>query len=142
MRDRSRLAQLLRQHRIESGYSQSHVANILGVERSTYTYYETAKTVPVIFDLMHLADLYRLSLDDLLDFHHERPSYMSSPEASAAQIRRRAEASKIQEVLQDLSPDERQLIAYFRTAQKEEQEKILSILKSGRREARRNDPNY
>ena len=51
----------LKRFREESGYTQSILANILGVERSTYTYYETGKTTPVIFDLMRLCRLYRIS---------------------------------------------------------------------------------
>ena len=35
----------LRTFRMENGYSQSHLANVLGIERSTYTYYETGKTI-------------------------------------------------------------------------------------------------
>ena len=63
------LGMRLRKFRKENGYSQSHIANVLGIERSTYTYYETGKTVPVIFDLMRLADLYDISMDSLLGFH-------------------------------------------------------------------------
>ncbi len=140
-RERIRLAQMLRQHRTRSGYSQSQLGNILGVERSTYTYYETAKTIPVIFDLMRLADLYRLSLDDLLGFRHETTNYMYSPEDSIYQMRRQKDASKIREILLDLSPDERQLIAYFRSASEEERDQILSFLQKARRDERRRGPD-
>ena len=58
----------LKRFREESGYTQSILANILGVERSTYTYYETGKTTPVIFDLMRLCRLYRISLDELCGY--------------------------------------------------------------------------
>ena len=37
------LGMRLRKFRKENGYSQSHIANVLGIERSTYTYYETGK---------------------------------------------------------------------------------------------------
>ena len=60
--------QRLKRFREESGYTQSILANILGVERSTYTYYETGKTTPVIFDLMRLCRLYRISLDELCGY--------------------------------------------------------------------------
>ena len=58
----------LKRFREESGYTQSILANILGVERSTYTYYETGKTTPAIFDLMRLCRLYRISLDELCGY--------------------------------------------------------------------------
>ena len=37
MDTKSLLGARLRRYRIENGYSQNHIANILGIERSTYT---------------------------------------------------------------------------------------------------------
>ena len=80
------LGMRLRKFRKENGYSQSHIANVLGIERSTYTYYETGKTVPVIFDLMRLADLYDISMDSLLGFSRRRfrPARLRRPAAACS----------------------------------------------------------
>lgn len=45
---------------------QREVAELLHVDRSTYTYYETGKTEPRISSIIALARLYEITLDDLL----------------------------------------------------------------------------
>lgn len=128
----------LRQFRKENGYSQSHIANILGVERSTYTYYETGKTVPVIFDLMRLADLYNTTLDELLGFHADSsdPLAFGDPRQPVKATVRRKE-HYLSEVVQDLSAEERQLLAYYRSAKPSERKQIFEYLRSTRRKEHR-----
>ena len=130
------LGERLRNFRKENGYSQSHLANILGIERSTYTYYEVGKTVPVIFDLMRLADLYSTTLDDLLGFHADSsdPLAFGDPRQPVkAPVRRKSKESYLNEVVQDLSSEERQLLAYYRSATPSERKQILEFLHSTRR---------
>lgn len=134
------LGDRLRQFRSENGYSQNHIANILGVERSTYTYYETGKTVPVIFDLMTLADLYRTTLDDLMGFRADSGDPLAfhdprQPVKPAPQKKRRE--NYLQEVVQDLSSEERQLLAYFRSSSPEDRKALLDSLRDARRQERR-----
>ena len=128
----------LRKFRKENGYSQNHIANILGVERSTYTYYETGKTVPVIFDLMRLADLYSVSLDDLLGFHADSsdPLAFGDPRQPFKTTVRRKERY-LSEAVQDLSAEERQLLAYYRSAKPAERRQIFEYLRLSRRKEHR-----
>ena len=58
--------EFLRRVRDVVGYTQQNVADVLGLDRSTYSYYETGKTEPNIRGLKTLAKLYDLSIDDLL----------------------------------------------------------------------------
>ncbi|MGN0478476.1 MAG: helix-turn-helix domain-containing protein [Hominenteromicrobium sp.] len=135
------LGKRLRKFRKENGYSQNHIANILGVERSTYTYYETGKTVPVIFDLMRLADLYSISLDTLLGFHADSsdPLAFGEPREPVKAAVRRKERY-LSEAVQDLSSEERQLLAFYRSAKPAERRQIFDFLRSSRRkEHRRNE---
>ena len=122
------LGMRLRKFRKENGYSQSHIANVLGIERSTYTYYETGKTVPVIFDLMRLADLYDISMDSLLGFHDPR-------QPVRAAVRRKERY--LSESVQDLSSEERQLLAFYRSAKPAERRQFFESLRLGRRREHR-----
>lgn len=56
----------LKQLREDAGLSQQKVANELGITRSTYTYYELGKTLPNIFTLRMLAEIFHISLEDFL----------------------------------------------------------------------------
>ncbi|MBQ9551798.1 MAG: helix-turn-helix transcriptional regulator, partial [Clostridia bacterium] len=57
----------LRQLRRACGFSQEDVANVLGVDRSAYSYYESGKTEPSITNLVKIARMYRVSTDTLVD---------------------------------------------------------------------------
>ena len=56
------------QARKKCGLSQEEVAEKLGVSRQTISKWETDETIPDIRQSKRLALLYRLSLDELIDF--------------------------------------------------------------------------
>lgn len=137
------LGERLRNFRKENGYAQSHLANILGIERSTYTYYETGKTVPVIFDLMRLADLYNTTLDDLMGFHADSSDPLAFGEPRAfvkTAVHRKNKENYLNEAVQDLSSGERQLLAYYRSATVQERDDMLDALRSARRKEQKRTP--
>lgn len=68
---RKALRENLRRFRTEAGYSQGDVARLLGMNRATYTYYETGKTPPSVVDLYHLSQLYRRCLEEF--FREQEP---------------------------------------------------------------------
>ncbi len=55
--------------RKKAGLSQETVAEKLGVSRQTISKWETAETVPDIYEAKKLAKLYNLSLDELIEFN-------------------------------------------------------------------------
>lgn len=48
--------------RIERGLSQKQIANKMYIDRSTYTYYETGKTLPSIFQLISLSKILNVNI--------------------------------------------------------------------------------
>ncbi len=58
--------EFLRRVRDVLGLTQQNVADVLGLDRSPYSYYETGKTEPNIRGLKTLAKLYNLTIDDLV----------------------------------------------------------------------------
>lgn len=56
----------LRYLRTKYGYSQTEIANRLRITRAAYTNYESGVRQPRIEVLVQLADLYEVSLDELL----------------------------------------------------------------------------
>lgn len=61
------LAERLKYFRKKSNLTQQQVADALGMNRSTYAYYETGTTRPKINTLQSLARLYNTNVDLLLD---------------------------------------------------------------------------
>ena len=68
---REALRQNLKKFRKEAHFSQEQIAQQLGVNRATYTYYETGKTTPSVVDLYHLSQLYRRCLEEF--FREQEP---------------------------------------------------------------------
>lgn len=69
-----RLAASLRLLRQEHEYTQQKVADAVGIDRSTYATYETARNIPNVFILARIAELYGLSVDDIL--HNPDVAYL------------------------------------------------------------------
>lgn len=62
---REDLSKVLRRIRTSCGLSQREVAEALHMNRSTYTYYETAKVIPDIITLKKLAEIFSVPLETL-----------------------------------------------------------------------------
>ena len=60
------LCDSLRQLREQKQLTQEQIAGLLGISRSTYTYYETGTTEPPISRLIRLHEIYNDSLDTLV----------------------------------------------------------------------------
>ena len=60
----------LRELRVKSGYTQHQIADILNIDRSTYTYYETGKTSPDITVLAKLSKIFNVSIDEQIGRAH------------------------------------------------------------------------
>ena len=110
---RRRLRENLRKFRGEEGYSQEEVAQLLGVSRPTYTYYETGKTSP---DPVTLGKIARICGAPIEFFFEEedtpnRPLFLTDRERCPKKPF--PNPNKIGE----LTPDEKKLIALLRTSQ-------------------------
>ncbi len=101
-----KLGEVLRNYRTAFGYTQKKVADYLGIDRTTYTKYETVRK-PEIEVIMKLAAFYDVSVDSFLgDFFAESSEGKKYVIASAPQKKE----------LMVLTPDEKQLISFYRDA--------------------------
>lgn len=71
------LAEYLKYLRIKKNMTQQEVADKIGVCRSAYTYYETGKTEPNLKILSELADLFEVSLDEMIRNRKTRSEIMA-----------------------------------------------------------------
>lgn len=103
-------AERLKALRVENNFTQKQIADILGVDRSTYAYYELSRTRPDIETLVVLAKLFNVTTDYMLTGENSLPASGTLKEESAAYNRGRVEFDH----LGDLAKDERELILYYR----------------------------
>ena len=102
------ISERLRAAREACKLTQGQVAEILGVERSAYTYYETGRTSPGINNLVRLAAVFHVDVQWLLDEKTDAPLLSAGDNVFGLQ-----DAIKETGMLQ-LSKDERQLVAFYR----------------------------
>jgi len=60
------LSTILKQHRKAQGLTQEQVAQALHIDRTTYAYYELGRSSPSIKMAAKLANLYGVTLDELV----------------------------------------------------------------------------
>lgn len=117
------IAETLRKLRLAAGYSQQNVADVLNVNRSTYTYYETGKTMPDIVSLYKIARMFGVPID--VFFYEEKLSkFEDSNRRRPAKIVP-LDAKKVG----DLKSEEKDLIAWIRANEANTKE-VLKALKS------------
>ena len=116
------LGDSLRRLREKSGYTQQQIANVLNIDRSTYSYYELGKTSPDISTLLTLSGMFSVSLEELLG----QETAVSVLHDSGPRLRKKESTNHSH--IYDLKKDELQLIAYFRAATPQTKEKIMAAV--------------
>lgn len=105
------LAYLLRELRLRVGYSQKNVADLLNVNRSTYSYYETGKTTPDPMTLNRIAKIFGVPLTA---FFPEEPHGITLRDSESANQRSPKKARPNPTKIGELTSSERDVIAFLR----------------------------
>ncbi len=80
------LGERLRSLRIEKGLTQKQVSDALGIERSTYTYYEVGRSLPGLPVIIQLVHLFETSADYLLGIETSGQGWQDSFTPNSQQI--------------------------------------------------------
>ena len=115
-----RIGERLRELRIKSGFTQSQIAKILNIDRSTYSYYEIGKTTPDVATLMSLTKIFNISMDSLLGDEISQKS-LAQKRSAENYLFSKKNTSHIYE----LSGEEKELVGLFRVCSKKQQSAIL-----------------
>ncbi len=113
--------EMLKKVRKEHKLTQEDVAKILGIDRTTYTFYETGKTSPSISTLVTLANLYNCTLGYLAGVEENNPRFkrvqtdisLSDPDPVAR-----------------LSKEEQLAVMYFRLIPDDRIDEAIDLLRS------------
>ena len=116
------VSESLKKVRKEHKLTQQDIADVLGVDRSTYTFYETGKTSPSIATLHKLADIYNVTIGYLAGYEENRPELKvkhMSPSLSAPSI----------DPLAFLTKDEQIMIMCYRILQSDKKQDVIKYIK-------------
>lgn len=111
----------LRKYREKMELTQKQLAEVLNIDRSTYSYYETGKSVPPIETLIKLARIFNTTVDNLLGYEREE----NEPVNDDTNI-----YNKSRENFALLSEDEQAIIMKYRQLSPEEQSKLNKFINS------------
>ncbi len=112
----------LKKVRKEHKLTQQDIANVLGIDRSTYTFYETGKTNPSINTIYKLAEIYNVTI-----------GYLLGVEDSAAENRKKNVSMSVAAPETDhiayLDKDEQMLLMCYRIISDEYKQKAVEMMK-------------
>lgn len=116
-----KLGEIMKKYRLEHNYTQKKVADYLGIDRTTYTKYETVRK-PEIDVIMKLAVLYDVSVDEFLKDFFEAKENGAMPFKIAG-------VPKSDDKKETLTDDEKQLLDLYRESirKKEILDKVRQI---------------
>ncbi len=102
------------------GYTQKQVADLLGVDRSTYSYYELGKIKPDVKTIMKLSEIFKVHYTKILEsevrykFSDISDSNYDDPDAKR--------------VLDQLTPDEYNVLMAFKVLPKDSKNEIIDLI--------------
>ena len=124
----------LKFYRQNSGLTQKQVADALHIERTTYTYYETGKTLPSIFTLMKLAKIYNVPVEQLMPNDTEKQLEVSDSDFSEAQREENLPSCAVKkpnnEKIYSLSNEEQNLMISYRILPDEVKKEFLQTIEN------------
>lgn len=114
------VAETLKKVREDHGLTQETIAKVLGIDRSTYTFYENGKTSPSIPSLIKLSELYDCTVGYLLGVEENRPEL---------KLKEGTVASPYTNPIAGLSKDEKLLVMCFRLVPEENRDEAIEAVR-------------
>jgi len=106
------LATKLKRYRLQAGFTQKNVAEVLNVCRSTYTYYELGKTSPDPVTLSRIAKLFNVPVEE---FFTDESSSLQANMLYDSGAKRVSKKTKVNpEKIGDLTTSEKSIVAFLR----------------------------
>ncbi len=99
--------------------TQQQVADILGIDRSTYAYYELGTSNPSLENLVSLAAVFNTDIEWFIGSDIKKEAWHSPENELSLKLHIK------ERHIGDLSKDERKLVALFRLAEKNGKQKDL-----------------
>lgn len=118
------LGDRLRAIRKEHGLTQQNIADVLGVDRTTYTVYEGGSITPSPATLVKLSQIYNVTVGYLIGVEENHPELRKIPEE------KQMEKLLSSDPISLLKKEEKELLLYFRVLSDAEKHKIIDEMKA------------
>ena len=118
------LGDRLRAIRKEHGLTQQNIADVLGVDRTTYTVYEGGSITPSPATLVKLSQIYNVTVGYLIGVEENHPELRKIPDEKQEKKLLSSDPISL------LKKEEKELLLYFRVISDEEKRKIIDEMKT------------
>ena len=118
------LGDRLRAIRKEYGLTQQNIADVLGVDRTTYTVYEGGSITPSPATLVKLSQIYNVTVGYLIGVEENHPELRKIPEEKQEKKLLSSDPISL------LKKEEKELLLYFRVLSDAEKHKIIDEMKA------------
>ena len=118
------LGDRLRAIRKEHGLTQQNIADVLGVDRTTYTVYEGGSITPSPATLVKLSQIYNVTVGYLIGVEENHPELRKIPEEKQEKKLLSSDPISL------LKKEEKELMLYFRVLSDAEKHKIIDEMKA------------
>ena len=118
------LGDRLRAIRKEHGLTQQNIADVLGVDRTTYTVYEGGSITPSPATLVKLSQIYNVTVGYLIGVEENHPELRKIPDEKQEKKLLSSDPISL------LKKEEKELMLYFRVLSDAEKHKIIDEIKS------------
>ena len=118
------LGDRLRAIRKEHGLTQQNIADVLGVDRTTYTVYEGGSITPSPATLVKLSQIYNVTVGYLIGVEENHPELRKIPDEKQEKKLLSSDPFSL------LKKEEKELMLYFRVLSDAEKHKIIDEMKA------------
>ena len=118
------LGDRLRAIRKEHGLTQQNIADVLGVDRTTYTVYEGGSITPSPATLVKLSQIYNVTVGYLIGVEENHPELRKIPDEKQEKKLLSSDPFSL------LKKEEKELMLYFRVLSDAEKHKIIDEMKT------------
>ena len=118
------LGDRLRAIRKEHGLTQQNIADVLGVDRTTYTVYEGGSITPSPATLVKLSQIYNVTVGYLIGVEENHPELRKIPDEKQEKKLLGSDPISL------LKKEEKELMLYFRVLSDAEKHKIIDEMKA------------
>lgn len=116
------LGERLRKIRTDHKLTQQNIADVLGIDRTTYTVYEIGVATPSPATLVKLAQIYNVTVGYLIGVEDNHPKLIRSEKADDEELLNSDPISL-------LKKDEKELLMFFRVLPDSEKKRASAYLK-------------
>lgn len=117
------LGERLRKIRTDHKLTQQNIADVLGIDRTTYTVYEIGVATPSPATLVKLAQIYNVTVGYLIGVEENHPTLIRSEKVEAEEDFLNSDPIAM------LKKDEKELLMFFRVLPDEEKKRASAYLK-------------